>query len=77
MGRLQFPIDTFEDTMREMGFDILPILPAHTIAAGALPLFHGDPFDRMLIAQARAESLTLVSDDAAVARYDVSLLAAD
>lgn len=77
VGRLQFPIDTFEDMMREMGFDVLPILPAHAIAAGALPQLHGDPFDRMLIAQARTENLTLVSDDAAVAQYDVALLGSE
>lgn len=76
IGRVRFPIDMFEDMMREMGFDVLPIIPAHAIAAGALPPLHGDPFDRMLIAQARAENLTLVSDDAAVARYDVPLLTA-
>lgn len=76
IGRLQFPIDRFEDMMRELGFDMLPILPAHAIATGGLPALHGDPFDRMLIAQARAEGLTLVSDDAAIARYDVALLRA-
>jgi PIN domain nuclease of toxin-antitoxin system len=57
-----------------MGFDVLPIQPAHAIAAGRLPRHHDDPFDRMLVAQAQAENLTLVSTDPAVARYDVSLL---
>ncbi len=57
-----------------MSFDILPILPAHAILAGGLPRHHGDPFDRMLIAQTMVESLILVSQDSAIARYEVPLL---
>ena len=57
-GRLEFPMDLFEATMRDMGFDVLPILAAHAIAAGALPRHHGDPFDRMLVAQARLGSVS-------------------
>lgn len=49
---------------------------AHGIAAGRLPRHHGDPFDRMLIAQALEESLTLVSGDGAFAPYGVPLLPA-
>ena len=74
LGRLKFPIDRFDDILRRTGFDALPILPAHAIAAGSLPRHHDDPFDRMLIAQARVESLTLVSSDQAVGRYDVPVL---
>ena len=77
LGRLKFPIDRFDDVMQRMGFDVLPILPVHAIAAGGLPRHHDDPFDRMLIAQARVEGLTLVSSDLAVARYDVSILGGD
>jgi len=73
-GRLMFPLAQFEDIARRRGYDILPILPAHAIAAGALPRHHGDPFDRMLIAQAVVESLTLVSGDQQIARYDVRIL---
>jgi PIN domain nuclease of toxin-antitoxin system len=74
LGRLTFPIDRFDDVMQRMGFDVLPILPVHAIAAGGLPRHHDDPFDRMLIAQARVEGLTLVSRDLAVVRYDVLIL---
>jgi PIN domain nuclease of toxin-antitoxin system len=74
LDRLKFPIDRFDDILVRMGFDTLPILPAHAIAAGSLPRHHDDPFDRMLIAQARVESLTLVSSDQAVALYDVPVL---
>lgn len=61
--------------MQRMGFDVLPILAAHAIMAGGLPRHHDDPFDRMLIAQALIENLTLVSSDQAVMRYDVPVLA--
>jgi PIN domain nuclease of toxin-antitoxin system len=73
-GRLNFPMDRFDPTMHAMGFDVLPILPVHAMAAGALPRHHADPFDRMLIAQARVENLVLATRDNAIARYDVPLL---
>jgi PIN domain nuclease of toxin-antitoxin system len=72
-GRLQFPLGCFDDTINRMGCDILPILPAHGIAAGALPRHHIDPFHRMLIGQALVESLTLVTSDRDIARYAVPL----
>ena len=67
-GRLVFPIDRFDGLAARMGFEVLPILPAHAVVAGALPRHHADPFDRMLIAQAVVEDLILVSVDAAMAR---------
>jgi PIN domain nuclease of toxin-antitoxin system len=70
-GRLKFPLDLFDDTVERMGCGILPILPAHGIVAGGLPRHHNDPFDRMLIAQALTEELTLVTSDQAILRYDV------
>ncbi len=76
-GRLVFPIDRFDDLAVRMGFEVLPILPAHAVAAGALPRLHGDPFDRMLVAQAMVEDLVLVSVDAAVRRYDVRVFSAE
>jgi PIN domain nuclease of toxin-antitoxin system len=60
--------------IQRLGFEVLPIQPAHGIAAGRLPRHHRDPFDRMLIAQALTEDLTLVSADGAFAAYDVPLL---
>lgn len=51
----------------------LPVLDAHGFRAGALPLLHRDPFDRLLVAQAQLESLILLSDDASVRLYDVSV----
>jgi PIN domain nuclease of toxin-antitoxin system len=48
------------------GFDLLPVLPDHCQALVALPRLHCDPFDRMLIAQARTEHLALLTRDRAI-----------
>ena len=56
--------------------DSLNITLDHALAAGELPRHHDDPFDRMLVAQARLEGLTLVTRDPAMAAYDVALMAA-
>jgi PIN domain nuclease of toxin-antitoxin system len=74
LGRLAFLLNSFETIRVGMGFAPLPITLAHGIAAGSLPRHHGDPFDRMLIAQARSEGLTLVTTDRAIRRYDVPIL---
>lgn len=71
LGRLQFPLDRYGETIDRMGCDSLPILPAHGIAAGALPRHHNDPFDRLLIGQAMVENLTLMTTDPIIAHYDV------
>ena len=72
-GRLDVPADLLE-AVEANDFETLPITAAHAIAAGSLPPHHSDPFDRMLIAQAGAESLTLISVDIRFPRYDVELL---
>jgi PIN domain nuclease of toxin-antitoxin system len=59
---------------RANGFDLLPITAEHAELAGALPLHHTDPFDRMLIAQASLETLVLLTQDRKMARYDVPIL---
>lgn len=58
----------------ERGFEPLPIGFAHARAAGRLPALHRDPFDRMLVAQARLEGMTLATADSALAAYDVPVL---
>lgn len=55
-------------------FAILPITAEHVVATRDLPLHHGDPFDRLLIAQARIERLTLVTHDDAFKPYGVPIL---
>jgi PIN domain nuclease of toxin-antitoxin system len=52
------------------GFRPLPVTNEHALAVRTLPPVHSDPFDRMLVAQARLNSLTLVTADAALLRYD-------
>jgi PIN domain nuclease of toxin-antitoxin system len=52
------------------GFNLLPISPDHCRALLQLPRHHRDPFDRMLVAQARSEHVPLLTRDAAVAAYD-------
>jgi PIN domain nuclease of toxin-antitoxin system len=56
---------------RENGVNLLPIDIAHVVEHGGLPMHHRDPFDRMLIAQARVEGLTILSSDSALSAYDV------
>ena len=51
------------------GFEQLPILPAHCQSFASLPRRHGDPFDRMLIAQAQSEGLSLLTRDRAMLGY--------
>lgn len=55
-------------------FAELPVLGEHAVAVRDLPMHHRDPFDRMLIAQARCEGLTIVTSDSVFAAYDVPLL---
>jgi PIN domain nuclease of toxin-antitoxin system len=69
-GRLDLPTDLAARALRE-GVRPLPIDLEHAADAAALPGHHRDPFDRMLVAQARRESMTLVTADEAIARYEV------
>ena len=73
LGQLSIP-DSFEAGVSESGFEKLPIGFAHAEAAARLPAHHADPFDRMLVAQAQLESLTLVTHDRRLARYALELL---
>lgn len=74
-GKLDLRGDLREG-IRDSGFAQLAIDFAHAVTAARLPRHHRDPFDRMLIAQARCERLTLVTRDARLAAYEVDLLAA-
>ena len=74
LGRLD-PFDPLEDWTRklvnELGFRSLPVTFAHAFAVRHLPLHHADPFDRLLIAQAQCENLTLLTADPWMDAYDV------
>jgi PIN domain nuclease of toxin-antitoxin system len=63
-----------EEHLQAQGMLEMPISLSHAREAGSLPLVHRDPFDRMLIAQARVERLRLVSNEALFDRYGVSRL---
>lgn len=54
---------------RESGYRFLPVEPEHVLALEGLPALHADPFDRLLVAQAQAEPMRLLTADAQVARY--------
>ncbi len=74
INRLEFPMDQLESTIDHNGFEDLAITSRHIIETTQLPMHHRDPFDRMLIAQARIESLTLISKDTLFPNYDVALI---
>jgi PIN domain nuclease of toxin-antitoxin system len=71
LGKLAAPGDWLE---RAPDFRRLAITVQHATAAGELPLHHRDPFDRMLVAQAQVEGMTLVTDDERMDPYDVHTL---
>ncbi len=74
-GRIRLP-DAFDRRVIDAGFEWLPIDIDHVAALRDLPAHHADPFDRIMIAQARAEHLALVSADGAFARYEVDVVGA-
>jgi PIN domain nuclease of toxin-antitoxin system len=75
MGKLIVP-DNLQEEIVLHRFTHLPINHAHAELAGQLPDIHKDPFDRMLVAQAMVEKLTLVSRDKFIAEYDVKVIKA-
>lgn len=74
-GKLEAPGDLAAQIVRH-GFTALPVTIEHGIAMLGFPTKHGDPFDRLLIAQARREGLTIVTADRAFAAYDVPIMPA-
>jgi PIN domain nuclease of toxin-antitoxin system len=75
IGKLRVDVD-LRSHAREQGFTELPVTGAHATAIRDLPFHHKDPFDRMLVAQAAVEGLTLVTADDALAAYGVPVLSA-
>jgi PIN domain nuclease of toxin-antitoxin system len=77
LGREDFKVDPHR--LRKMlvvhGYAELPVTAEHALRVSSLPLLHKDPFDRLLIAQARAEGMLLLTGDAAVAQYQESVQA--
>jgi PIN domain nuclease of toxin-antitoxin system len=77
LGRLPLPEPPeryVPSRMRAIGAEALPIEHTHALAVAALPALHGDPFDRLLIAQAGAVGATFLTADPAVAQYPAKTL---
>lgn len=72
-GKLRIDGD-FVAALEADGFEPLPVTTAHAARALTLPATHGDPFDRMLIAQALVEGLVLATHDSVIAQYDVPVI---
>jgi PIN domain nuclease of toxin-antitoxin system len=71
LGREDFKVDSriLRRSLLDNGYRELPILSEHVVAIGALPPIHKDPFDRMLVAQAIVEGITLLTADVQLAKY--------
>lgn len=68
--------DDLDVQLAKKRFSLLPISLKHTRAIESLPHHHGDPFDRMLVAQAQTDGLTIVTSDRKIARYQVAVMRA-
>ena len=73
LRKLKAP-DDIDSIVESEGFSRLPITLFHGEQAGQLPAHHNDPFDRMLIAQAQAEGLTIVTNDSKFPVYGIQLM---
>ncbi len=76
-GRLLLPEQPREYVLKRLalhGFRALAVEVQHALAVHELPAVHSDPFDRLLVAQSRAERLPLLSADPEIARYDVEVI---
>lgn len=76
LGKLRIDGD-LRQHIREQWFQELPVKGHHAIEVAKLPWHHKDPFDRLLVAQARCEDLTLVTSDRVLSKYDIETLPAN
>ncbi len=77
LGRLKLPRpfgEVFPEQLGTNGFDLLPIACAHLNQNITLPFHHRDPFDRLLIAQALVDDMTIVTRDAEFSKYSAKIL---
>jgi PIN domain nuclease of toxin-antitoxin system len=75
LGKLRLPPD-FDSRLSAEPFEMLALRCEHTSRVRAMPWHHRDPFDRMLVAQAQAEGMTLLTSDKALRRYGACVVAA-
>lgn len=71
LGRSDFRVDprVLRRGLLDNGYSELPVTSEHTVTVDSLPALHRDPFDRLLVAQANVEGITLLTSDGMVARY--------
>jgi PIN domain nuclease of toxin-antitoxin system len=76
LGKLTFEggIAHFFTVVEENGFELLPVKKDYIKLLETLPLFHRDPFDRLLIASVMSEGMKLISSDANIRRYNIDLV---
>ena len=73
--KLRLPLtELIEGQQQTNGIEVLPVTLNHVLALENLPLHHKDPFDRLLIAQALVEDMSLLSADPAFGKYNIKLL---
>ncbi|MFH9769304.1 type II toxin-antitoxin system VapC family toxin [Streptomyces microflavus] len=70
LGEVEGPGDLAEQ-VRDLRFPSIPVTAAHGVRAGGLPILHTDPFDRIVVAQAQAEGLAVVTRNIYIPQYDV------
>jgi PIN domain nuclease of toxin-antitoxin system len=73
LGKLEIA-PNFYRVIKNQGFELLSITADHAYASGELPMHHRDPFDRMIIAQAKLEGLKVVTHDIIFKKYDIPVL---
>jgi PIN domain nuclease of toxin-antitoxin system len=73
VGKLAVP-DDLDEHIRASGMRVLGLAPEHGLGVAKLPMHHRDPFDRLLISQARAEGLTVLTADERFGAYDVPVI---
>lgn len=73
LGKLEAPDDLLTQ-LEGAGVELLPVSARHADLVASLPPHHRDPFDRLLVAQARLEGIALVSEDKAFRRYDIEIV---
>lgn len=73
LGRLNIPNNVIEVLLKE-GFEMLPLIAEESLGISDLPFIHTDPFDRMLIIQAKLNNLALITDDSKITQYPVVTL---
>jgi PIN domain nuclease of toxin-antitoxin system len=69
LGRIDVDPGVLVQTLESGGFSALPVTSRHAVAVAALPEIHGDPFDRLLVAQSQVEHMSLLTHDKVLSRY--------